>query len=480
MDDEIHDQPLDAEEEPRSTPRNLMETRTSQLDSQLLEQLEEAFLKQTSQVVLHDLAKIAAEYSPVDLAYAAAWLPPYARPVLYNNLPDFEAKTKFMISTGGNTRTAVFREIEDDEVCRLLEEVPSDEAADLADSLPSRRLRKIFELMSPEVADRIGDLRQHKKYTAGRLMTNEIFAFLMDTTIGEVAAAIRDNPGIDLTRHIFVLNENNQLQGFIPSRNLIINAHDLPIRKVMQPVEQSVQPDATREEVIDIVERYKIPSLPVVDETNVLQGVISYEDVVEVMEDIADETIAYMAGTSEDVSEHDPIYKRFLWRAPWLVVTLISGVVIATLMDYYSDRPWFYAVPFFVPLITGLSGNIGIQCSTVLVRSMATGELSERTRGDAIISEMILGLFTGAIFAVVAGLLVFLFVDSGPVAAVVSVGLLGACLMSATLASSAPFLFSRVGIDPAVASGPIVAAANDTLSTMIYCLIAYLMIGLIF
>jgi magnesium transporter len=477
MDDKIHDEPLEAGEEYSPASGNLMETRTSKLDSRLLEQLEEAFHKQTSQVVLHDLVKLAADYSPIDLAYAAAWLPPYARPVVYANLPNLEAKIDFLINTGSNTRVAVFRDMDDEEVKGILEATPSDEAVDLADSLQERRLRRVFELMDPEIVGRIRDLRQHKKSTAGRLMTNELFAFLMDATIGEVAAEIRDNPGIDLTRHIFVLNDQNQLQGYVPSRNLIINSQDLPIRKVMQPVLHRVSPDATREEVIDLVERYKIPALPVVDESDVLQGVITYEDVVEVMEDIADETIAYMAGTSEDVSEHEPVYRRFLLRAPWLVVTLISGVTIAFILDVSSGKEWYYVVPLFVPLITGLSGNVGIQSSTVLVRSMATGEITARTRGDAILSEIALGLFTGSVFAAIAAVITWVFVDVPNAPGVVAAGILGASVTSATLASIAPFLFSRMGIDPAIAAGPIVTALNDTLSTLIFCAIAYLMLG---
>ena len=142
-------------------------------------------------------------------------------------------------------------------------------------------------------------------------MTNEFFAFHLNTTIGEVAAQIRDNPGIELTRRIFVLTDDNVLAGYVPDRNLIVNPDHLPLRQVMRPILHKVSADDSRDEVVDLVERYKISALPVVDHDDHILGVITYEDVVEAMEDIADETIASIAGTAEDVSEQAPIFERF-------------------------------------------------------------------------------------------------------------------------------------------------------------------------
>src|SRR3989344_1030458 len=124
-------------------------------------------------------------------------------------------------------------------------------------------------------------------------------------TIGEAAGYIRDNPRIDFTKGIFILNHAGELQGYVPARNMMINPPGSPLRQVMRPVLHKVTADATREEVIDIVERYKVASLPVVDIDNFLIGVIAYEDVVEAMEDLADETIAKMAGTKQKITSHD-------------------------------------------------------------------------------------------------------------------------------------------------------------------------------
>lgn len=455
---------------------------TSQIDDELNAKLEEAFHKQTSQVHLHEIAKIACEYDPIDLAYAVTRLPAYSRVLLYENLPDLNAKIIFMINTGCNTRSAIFRQIDDQEIKNLIEKMPPDEAVWILDDMSDRRLKRVLDLLDLKKASRIRELQKHDRHSAGRLMTNEFFAFHMNTTIGEVSEQIRNNPGIDLTRRIFVLNDTGELIGFVPARNLIVNPDFLPIRQVMGPILHKVTPDAHRDEVVDVVERYKIPALPVVDEKDHLLGVITYEDVVEALEDIAEKTIASIAGTAEDVSEHEPILKRFMWRAPWLFVTLCAGLVSSIVMTHFNDRLWFAFVPFFVPLITGMSGNVGIQCSTILVRGMSTGELTPGARWEAAFKELVIGVLIGLVFGTICGIVVFFltFIGVQPLfgaehlalVTMVSCGVLGACLTATTLGTFSPFFFARFGIDPAVASGPIVTAFNDVFSTLMFFLVA--------
>jgi magnesium transporter len=290
---------------------------------------------------------------------------------------------------------------------------------------------------------------------------------------------------------IFVLNAHGELQGYVPARNLIINPPHLPLRQVMRAISHKVTAETSREEVVEIVERYKISALPVVDTIDRLLGVITYEDVIEAVEDIADETIANMAGTAEKVSEYESLPKRFFSRAPWLIVTLCAGLInVGVMSSFQSYEGGFLTfVLFFVPLITGMSGNIGIQCSTILVRSMATGMLSMGNRGEAILKELLIGLSTGLVFGVLCGLLVYALdfvgvsgvsVSPAVVGLIVGIGLMGACMAGTVLGVFSPLFFARIGIDPAVASGPIVTAFNDFLSMSIYFLIAMGLSSLLF
>ncbi len=455
------------------------DTRTAQLDDALSEKLEQAFLQKN---LFHEISKIASEHDPIDLAYAVTRLPAAARIVVYENLVDLDSKITFMINTNSTTRAAIYRQLSDEEIRELIDNMPPDEAVWILDDMSDRRIRRVLDLLEPAIAANLRELQQHDRHSAGRLMKSEFFSFPMTATIGEVAAFIRDHPGIELSRYVFVVNDAGELAGHVLGRNLIVNPHYLPLRQVMRPVLHKVRVDTSRDEVVDLVERYEIASLPVVDKDDKLVGVINYEDVVEAMEDIADETIANIAGTGEDVSEHEPIVKRFFFRAPWLLVTLLAGFVTAMVMSYLSSSFWFITfIPFFVPLINGMSGNVGIQCSTILVRGMSTGELTAGSRRNAIGKELMIGLLIGTVFGILCGLLIFLFnylgfynVTADPIemGVTVSFGLLGACLTATTLGALSPFFFVRFGIDPAVASGPIVTAFNDVLSTLMFFLVA--------
>ena len=470
--------------EPIKPTGHLMDSKTGQLDDILTKKLYDALHQNTLQVCHHELAKITIEYDPIDLAYAVTRLPQATRHIVYEYLENLQDKTQFLINTTSTSRIAIYRYISNDELKSIIENTPSDEAASILEDLPKRRLRRILDLLDSEKSTRILNILKHEKNTAGRIMTNEFFIFSIRTTLGEVANHIRNNPGIELSRQVFVLGDNEELIGLVPSRNIIVNPPELSLKQVMRPVIHKVLADTSRDEVIDLVERYKIPALPVVDNSNHLIGIIAYEDVVEAMEDMADETIASIAGTAEDVSEHEPIFKRFLSRAPWLLVTLCAGLVTAFNLAYFQNRPWFTFVPFFVPLITGMSGNVGIQSSTILVRSMSTGEISKGTRRQTIIKELSIGLIAGIVFGSSCGLLVYGFnhfdihrISSNSIAigTIVSSGVFGACLVSTLLGTFSPFFFARFKIDPATAAGPIVTAFNDVLSTLMYIFIAWIL-----
>ena len=469
--------------EEHGVSHNLMESKTSQLDDALSAELETAFHETTFDVRLKDVARIASSYNAIDLAYAASHLPPHARFVLYNNLPDLDKKIVFMINTDNATRWAVLRHFSDEEIKTLIEKMPTDEAVWILDDLPERKYRRVLELLDPKKRLMIQELEKHSRDSAGRLMTNEFFAFPMETTIAQAANFIRNNPGIDMTRRIFVLNEKGELIGFVPARNLIVNPPHLSLHQVMREAEYTVDPDVSREEVVDLVERYKIPALPVVDKENYLIGVITYEDVVEAIEDIADETIGLMAGTAEDLSEYDHVWKRFLSRAPWLLVTLFAGLISATVLSYFQilNPALLTLIIFFIPLINGMSGNVGVQCSTVLVRSMAIGILTAGKRGEAAMKEIRIGLLTGILFGCLCGTIIYLLsyyqiseFSGNPLqlGVTVAAGVLGASLTATTLGVVSPFFFARIRVDPALASGPIVTAFNDIMSMIMFFLIS--------
>lgn len=453
------------------------------LQDLLHEKLEKAFDQDTSTVLLQDLIQIVSEHSPIDLAYSVYRVPSYARLMVYDNLQGIEAKIVFLVNTDSRTRVAIFRHISDSAIQVLIEQMPPDDAVAVLEDLSERRFRRLMEIVSPEKATKIKQIKQHARNTAGRLMTNEFFSFPLETMIGDAALFIRNHPGIDLTRQMFVVDEKGMLKGYVPARNLIVNPPHLQLKQVMKEVSHCVIADASREDVVEIFERYKLAALAVVDLDNKLLGAITQEDVLDVMEDISDERIASMAGTTEKVSDHESLVKKFFLRAPWLLVTLFAGFVNVGVMSSFQEYAGgiLLFVMFFVPLITGMSGNIGIQCSTVLVRGIALGLVSKGNRTETMCKELLVGLSTGSVFGVLAGFVVYaldfvgfshLQVSPSALGLIVGVGLTGACLAGTVLGVCSPLFFMRMGVDPAVASGPIVTAVNDFVSMSIYFLIA--------
>lgn len=348
---------------------------------------------------------------------------------------------------------------------------------------PERRFRKLKDLIEAKKDARTQELEPPSRKSAHHLMTSDFFAFPLDMTIREAARCIRDNPHIDFLKGIFILNSSGHLQGYVPARSMICYPPITELKQIMRPVRYQVTPDASREEVIDLVERYKIFFLPVVDTDSTLLGVIAYADIVEAIENLTDETFAHMAGTNEKFTSKDSVLERFASRSPWLIVTLLAGLLNVGLMASFQkhDAKILSFAICFVPLITGLSGNIGLQCSTVLIRIMALGGLSVSTRRETISKEILSGFLTGLIFGISCGALVFLLdllVDGAlttgsplAVASIISVGLIGACSAGTLLGVLSPLFFSRIGVDPAIAAGPIVTAFNDFLSMLIYFLI---------
>jgi len=458
---------------------------------EILSVLEKVFHDQDIKIKTPEVIKVVNQFSAIDLGYVAGHISSTHRHLLFSNLPTCEGKIQFILNTDSETRSVLFERLSDVELKKLFEMMPPDEAVWVMEDMNEEKIKKVFGLISPKKAYRIFELKRHAINSAGRLMTSDFFAFTMDISIQSAVEFIRDNPGINFNRGVFIVNETKEIVGYVPARNLIVNPPDTPLKRVITPVVHKVSPNTSREEVIEIVEKYKISSLPVVDENNVLLGVITHEDVLEAVEDSQDEIFAHIAGINDNIDYQSSLWKLFFARAPWLVVTLMAGLINVFVMSFFQkyEGGLLTFVLFFVPLITGMSGNIGIQSSTILVRNLAIGSFSNNTKKEMVLKELSTGVFTGLVFGISCGVITYLLnsyfgniLNISPLAVsiIVGVGLIGACFAGAFLGVVSPLFFSKVGIDPAVSSGPIVTAFNDSFSMVIYFLIAWLISNIFF
>lgn len=459
-------------------PSSPMDSKTALLDDLILEKLEDIFHRPPEQLCVEEILAIANGHSPIDLAHAVCRLPPPHRAVVFEHIHAFESRLEFIEAAGSDTRRAVLRELSDSQVKKILEAMPLDEAVSLMDELSERRIRRIMPYIEKARVAELRERASHERGTAARLMTSEFFALRPDMTVADAGHLIRSEPGIPSVQSLFVLSEHDELLGMVSARALIIHPESRKLRELMRPVFHTADPDTSSEEVIETIERYKIHALPVLQEGKMI-GLITSEEALDALEDITDKTIARMAGTTEKVAEHQSSFKRFFARAPWLVVTLIAGLINMEVMSYFG-RSLHYLM-YFVPMINGLSGNIGLQCSTVLVRGIAIGHVSRKNQWKFATKEIVVGLGTGLAFGMLCGLILYSLGTIGlnsslvspfTIGLIVSGGLTAACIAATLLGVFAPLVFARVGIDPAIASGPIITALNDFLAMVIYFSIA--------
>lgn len=256
----------DLVKEPHENHEETAQSSLSKIQEIICEKFDKVFHKQTSKVSQSEIAKVALEHSPIDLAKGAFYLAISARPVLFDCLPDKEAKIQFLLYSDKETLEIVLRFMRDLEIRDLVERASVDQAVKILENLSERRYRRVLELIPPRNAVKIRELQRQSPKSASRLMSSAFFSFAPHMTIGQVCDHIRDFPRIDFTKGIFVIADDGQLQGYVPGRNLIVNEPSLTLKQVMRPITHKVIPDTSRDEVVDIVERYKLPFLPVVDE----------------------------------------------------------------------------------------------------------------------------------------------------------------------------------------------------------------------
>ncbi|WP_204592955.1 magnesium transporter, partial [Candidatus Similichlamydia epinepheli] len=458
-------------------------------DSLLYGKLSHIFSLYSQKHFWDELLALCSESSPEDLAHVSQSCMAEQRIYIYEALQTFARRVKFFASAGKSTKKVVASTLCDEEIAEIIMHLPVDEALLVIVALSYGRERRIMALLDPKKSAKIVAQRGYVPGTVGRLMSREFFAFQADWTIGDAAAFIREHPEIDFLLRVFILNKIGAICGCVPSRALLIYPVNVPLKRVMRSISQLVTPDSPIEEVIEIFDRYKDTDVPVVDSNGILLGVITYEDVLDSIEEKADKTIAYISGTEKEIEGETPLLQGVFSRAPWLIITLCAGLLNAGNLSRFPAK--YRILLHFVPMINGMSGNVGLQCSTVLVRGIAAGLVPERSTLPVIFREIAIGASAGLLFGFCAGCLIMflqkLFCVYGAVeiypwelGLVVGIGLSGACLFATTLGVLFPLFFEKVGVDPAVASGPIVTAINDVTSTAMYFLFAQQMASLFF
>jgi magnesium transporter len=425
------------------------------------------------------MERIAALH-PTDLARLFKALDRERWPELLGRL-GVDRTSRLMEELPDYLREELAEHLGDDRLARIIEEMTSDDAADVLADLPEEMASEVIEALPRADRQEVEVVLGHAEDSAGRLMQVELVAVHERTTVDEAVEAIRRSPDDAGAIHaVYVVDGGHRLVGVVQLVQLLLARGEEPINALMDTGFHAATPDVDRERVAQIFCRYDLLELPVVERSGRLLGRILLDDVVDVLELEADEDIMHMVGVGHEEPElvySDRKLRIATARLPWLLATM-GGLVVSALLywQFQLSFPHLLALVPFIPVISAMGGNVGTQSSTIVVRGFAIGRVDFRNLGRVIVRELLVGAMMGVACGVVTGIVATVWHHDAMLSVTVAVAMVTAISNAALVGVLVPYLFRWIGIDPAIAAGPLVTTLNDVLSAAIYYGVALLLI----
>ncbi|MBW1803383.1 MAG: magnesium transporter [Deltaproteobacteria bacterium] len=415
------------------------------------------------------LIKILDEMRPADVADLVEHLDAEERIFIFELLEP-EGAGDVLIEIEGPFQESILSDLDNEALSEIVQELDSDDAADIVGDLPEDRAREIIETLEDDVSEELEKLLPYPEDTAGGIMALEYVAVLETSTIQEAIDTIRaKREEVENVYYVYVIDDRERLVGVLSLKDLVLEPPDRTVRDIMNPEVISVDLSKDQEEVAQLVKKYDLVNIPVVDKEQRLVGRITHDDIIDVIEDEVDEDIAIMAGVlPQEIAEDSPL-RISRARLPWLIGGLLGGIIAAAVIHQFeSSLEKIIALAFFFPVIMAMGGSTGTQAATIIVRGMATGDISLVNIGRRLWVEMRVALVNGMICGILLGVIVTFWISDPGLGATVALALVVIVVNSGFIGAAAPLAFKKLKIDPALATGPFVTTSNDILSLLIY------------
>lgn len=394
-------------------------------------------------------------------------------------LLDVETAADVIMELDDLSRELILEDIPDEKLTEIVDDMPSDDAADFIAELPEDQAQRVLSQMDQEKSEDVQRLLEYPEDSAGGIMQTELIALDGEATVTRAIEYIRSRRDeVENVHNVYVLDEEARLAGVVPLSSLLFADGDTPLKKIMEKQVVTATAGMDQEEVAALFRKYDLVSLPVVDEARHVLGRVLVDDIIEVIEEEVSEDMFRMAGISEeeDVVYSGATFKVCMTRLPWLVFnffgTLASGYF---LWLYQSKLTDLLALLAFVPVICAMSGNIGVQSTSIVIRGIATGRVDFSNLRKLVFKESAVGLLIGLVCGLLGGVIGFVWQSSWLIGIVVFVAMFIAISFGALLGVLVPLFFKKIKIDPAVASGSLIATTNDLVAINIYFLFAAFM-----
>ncbi|MDP6778049.1 MAG: magnesium transporter [Candidatus Latescibacteria bacterium] len=422
------------------------------------------------------LKRVLDEQRPADLADLLRRLDDETREAVFKLL-DTEPAAEALAEADTPTIIAIADDLGHQELSDLVEEMEPDDAADVLGDLEEEDAEKILDLMEDEEAQEVQELMTHEEDTGGGIMTPRLVLAHASSRVSDVVDTLRQEAEDAEIYCLFVVDEEDRLQGVVPLHLLVTARPDTVITSLMDRDVISVTTDMDQEEIAQLFVRYDLTVAPVVDEDQRVVGQITVDDAMDVLVEEATEDLYRMAGTSGDEAERDSVFGVAFTRLPWLLLCLLgsflSGLVIS-FFDVTLEKAITLAA--FIPVIMATGGNSGLQASTVTVRGLVMGNVASGLLVRTVLRETGTAVVIGLICGLAASGVAWIWFGEALVGVCVGVAMFLVICLAVLLGVLAPLFFNRVGIDPAVASGPFITTTNDILGLLIYLGLATLLI----
>jgi magnesium transporter len=414
------------------------------------------------------IRKIVSKLHPADAAKLLRHFDPDEQWLIFGIIDDPEFAAEILSEADADTSERLIRRAPPHFIIPVLRSMSPDDLTDLLDQLPDDLREAILPSLKEDL-DEVRTLMQYGKDTAGGIMTTDYVALNEHVSVEEAVKEVRAVGDKVMVSYLYVTDDDGRLRGVVSLRQLILAEPAQPLREIMTKDVWKVHVETDQEEVAHLVAHYNILAIPVVDEQNVLVGVVTVDDIIDVIHEEASEDLAYLSGSSKPLHtliDASPV-EISRARLPWLVTALFGGLLSGSIIKYFTGTlAELISLSVFIPVIMAMGGHHGIQTSTVFIRGLATGEISNIV--GPLWKEFRVGCIMGAVCGICLGLVGSFWLGSWMFGVVAGTAMFFALNTSAMMGVLLPAFFSRIGVDPAITAGPFITAIQDVTGLILY------------
>lgn len=411
-----------------------------------------------------NLFNLLQKQHPADLAQIFGQLPERDRLAAFAVLVERNSRLAMetLSELGPEAGAALLAGRSAEEIAKLVQEIPSDDAAALIDHLPDELSSAVLELMGRKESGEVENLLEYAEQTAGRIMNPHVFALAEDMTVGESITALQSSRDVEMVFYLYVVDARRHLVGVTSLRRLLLVSPETPLKRIMTPEPISARVDMDQEEVARLVASYNLLAIPVVEESNKLVGVITVDDVIDVIKDEATEDLYRLAGVSSDERVFTPAGESLRKRMPWLIVNLATAFLAAAVVGIFQNTiSGWVALAVFMPIVAGMGGNAATQTLTVIVRGIALGELTWSNSRKALTKELLVGIGNGFVTGTIAALVSWAMNGDPRLGILLALAMVINLFVAGLAGTLIPLGLKALKIDPALASAVFITTFTD-------------------